>query len=55
MRAFVIEDIDRYDIRDDIETAELGPLDVRVRMRAAGVCRTDHSAPSTKIRRSSVR
>jgi len=48
VRAFVIEDTDRYDIRDDIETAELGPLDVRVRMRAAGVCRTDHSAVNGK-------
>jgi S-(hydroxymethyl)glutathione dehydrogenase/alcohol dehydrogenase len=44
MRAFVIEEVDRYAIRDDVEPAELGPLDVRIRMRAAGVCRTDHSA-----------
>ncbi len=48
MRAFVIEGIDRYSIRDDVETAELGPNDVRVSMRAAGVCRTDHSAITGK-------
>ena len=48
MRAFVIEAIDRYRIRDDVETAEMGPLDVRVQMKAAGVCRTDLSAINGK-------
>jgi S-(hydroxymethyl)glutathione dehydrogenase / alcohol dehydrogenase len=48
MRAFVTEAIDRYAIRDDVETAELGPRDVRVKMKAAGVCRTDHSAINGK-------
>ncbi len=48
MRAFVIEQIDRYAVRDDVETADLGPFDVRVAMRAAGVCRTDHSAVNGK-------
>lgn len=48
MRAFVIEEINRCAIRDDVATAELGPLDVRVRMKAAGVCRTDHSAINGK-------
>ena len=48
MRAFVIEAIDQYTIRDDVHTAELGPRDVRVQMKAAGVCRTDHSAINGK-------
>ena len=48
MRAFVIEEIDRYTIRDDVATAELDALDVRVQMKAAGVCRTDHSAINGK-------
>jgi S-(hydroxymethyl)glutathione dehydrogenase / alcohol dehydrogenase len=48
LRAFVIEGVDRYSIRDDVETAELGPGDVKVRMKAAGVCRTDHSAINGK-------
>jgi S-(hydroxymethyl)glutathione dehydrogenase/alcohol dehydrogenase len=48
MRAFVIEEIDRYSIRDDVETVDLGPMDVRVQMKAAGVCRTDHSAVNGK-------
>lgn len=48
MRAFVIEGIDRFQIRDDVETMPLGPLDVKVKMKAAGVCRTDLSAVNGK-------
>lgn len=46
MRAFVIEEIGRFSIRDDVETVPIGPTEVRVRVKAAGVCRTDHSAIS---------
>jgi S-(hydroxymethyl)glutathione dehydrogenase/alcohol dehydrogenase len=48
MRAFVIEAINRYSIRDDVETLPLGPLEVKVKMKAAGVCRTDLSALNGK-------
>ncbi|NKQ56184.1 zinc-binding dehydrogenase [Amycolatopsis sp. K13G38] len=48
MRAFVIEEFGRHGVRDDVETLELGPRDVRVQIKAAGVCRTDLSATNGK-------
>jgi S-(hydroxymethyl)glutathione dehydrogenase / alcohol dehydrogenase len=48
MRAFVIDAPNSYRIRDDVETVALGPHDVRVRLAAAGICRTDHSALNGK-------
>ncbi|MEP6867288.1 MAG: zinc-binding dehydrogenase [Novosphingobium sp.] len=44
MRAFVIESVGNFSIRDDVETMPVGPTDVKVKLKAAGVCRTDHSA-----------
>ncbi|WP_214110977.1 Zn-dependent alcohol dehydrogenase [Acrocarpospora catenulata] len=35
---------DKLDIRDDLTLADLGPADVRVRIRATGVCHSDLSA-----------
>ena len=35
---------ERTEIRDDVATRELGPGDVRVRIRASGVCHSDLSA-----------
>jgi S-(hydroxymethyl)glutathione dehydrogenase/alcohol dehydrogenase len=44
MRAVVLGRDRQVEIRDDVTTAPLRPDDVRVRMRASGVCRTDLSA-----------
>ncbi|GAA4672488.1 zinc-binding dehydrogenase [Frondihabitans cladoniiphilus] len=44
MRAVVTETLGRVDVRDDVEPIEVGPDQVKVRMRASGVCRTDLSA-----------
>ncbi|MFF4418447.1 alcohol dehydrogenase catalytic domain-containing protein [Streptosporangium sp. NPDC001559] len=37
---------DRLDIRDDLTLAPVGPADVRIRIRATGVCHSDLSAIS---------
>ncbi|WP_406724509.1 zinc-binding dehydrogenase [Streptomyces sp. GD-15H] len=44
MRAVVTEELGRVEVRDDVESVEVGPDQVKVRMRASGVCRTDLSA-----------
>ncbi|MFJ6214827.1 alcohol dehydrogenase catalytic domain-containing protein [Streptomyces sp. NPDC092296] len=48
MRAAVLHEIGHrtLDVRDDVETAPLGPDGVRVRLRAAGLCHSDLSAMS---------
>lgn len=45
MRAALLHAIgdDRLDIRDDLTLAPMGPEDVRIRMRATGVCHSDLS------------
>lgn len=48
MRAFVIEGLNEFRVRDDVETLALGPQEVRVQIKAAGVCRTDQSATNGK-------
>ena len=48
MRAFVIEEVGRYGLREDVLSAPVGPKDVKVKMHAAGVCRTDLSAATGK-------
>jgi len=48
MRAFVTESINEYSIRDDVEIVGPGPNEVRVGIKAAGVCRTDLSAVNGK-------
>ncbi len=37
---------DKLDIRDDLTLVPVGPTDVRVRIRATGVCHSDLSAIS---------
>jgi S-(hydroxymethyl)glutathione dehydrogenase/alcohol dehydrogenase len=46
MRAALLHAIgdDKLDIRDDVTLAPVGPTDVRVRIRATGVCHSDLSA-----------
>ena len=46
MRAAVLHSIedDKFDIRDDVEAVGPGPGQVRIRVRAAGVCHSDLSA-----------
>lgn len=48
MRAAVVSAAgdDRLDIRDDVHLTPVGPADVRVRIRATGVCHSDLSAMS---------
>lgn len=46
MRAIVLEVDRQVRLRNDVATALLGPRDVKLRMRASGVCRTDLSAVS---------
>lgn len=48
MRAFVIEELGRFGVRDDVETLDCGPDEIRVAIKAAGVCRTDLSATNGK-------
>ena len=43
MRAFVVEAPGRYAVRDDVEPFPVGPNDVRIQMKSAGICRTDLS------------
>ena len=46
MRAAVLHSIEdsKFDIRDDVEAVGPGPGQVRIRVRAAGVCHSDLSA-----------
>jgi S-(hydroxymethyl)glutathione dehydrogenase/alcohol dehydrogenase len=44
MQAVVVEELGKVKVRDDVEPVPVGPDDVRVRMRASGICRTDLSA-----------
>ncbi|GAA1779922.1 Zn-dependent alcohol dehydrogenase [Pseudarthrobacter sulfonivorans] len=44
MRAAVLSSLEDLQVRDDVKPASLGPYDVLVTMKAAGVCRTDLSA-----------
>lgn len=46
MKAAVLHAVgdERVEIRDDVTTADLGPRDVRVKVRASGVCHSDLSA-----------
>ncbi len=48
MRAALLHAVgdDRLDIRDDVTLTPVGPTDVRVRIRATGVCHTDLSVIS---------
>ncbi|GAA3678123.1 Zn-dependent alcohol dehydrogenase [Nonomuraea antimicrobica] len=48
MRAAILHAVgnDKLDIRDDVTLAPVGPGDVRVRIRATGVCHSDLSAMS---------
>lgn len=48
MRAAVLHAVgdDKLDIRDDVTLTPVGPTDVRVRIRATGVCHSDLSAIS---------
>ena len=46
MRAVVLGRDKQVYVRDDVATAPLRPKDVKLRMRASGVCRTDLSAVS---------
>jgi S-(hydroxymethyl)glutathione dehydrogenase/alcohol dehydrogenase len=41
-----MEEVNRFQIRDDVTTRPVGPQDVKVRMRAAGVCHTEVSIVS---------
>lgn len=43
MRALVVESAGRFALRDDVRAVPMGPGDVRIRMMAAGICRTDLS------------
>jgi S-(hydroxymethyl)glutathione dehydrogenase/alcohol dehydrogenase len=43
VKAFVVEAPGTFGVRDDVQTLPMGPGDVRVKMRAAGICRTDLS------------
>lgn len=49
MRAYVIEALDMCAIRDDVEVLALGPLDVKISIKAAGVCRSDLSVQTGKV------
>ena len=44
MQAVVVEEIGSVKVRDDVEATAVGPDEVKVRMRASGICRTDLSA-----------
>ncbi|MBS1676367.1 MAG: alcohol dehydrogenase catalytic domain-containing protein [Actinobacteria bacterium] len=44
MKAIVVEELGRSELRDDVQPVAVGPDEVRVRMRASGICRTDLSA-----------
>lgn len=44
MKAVVVRDIGRVEVREDVEPVAVGPGQVKVRMRASGICRTDLSA-----------
>lgn len=46
MRAAILHAVgdDKLDLRDDVTLAPVGPADVRVRIRATGVCHSDLSA-----------
>ncbi|WP_030267302.1 alcohol dehydrogenase catalytic domain-containing protein [Streptomyces sp. NRRL B-24484] len=48
MRAAILHETgqDGLEVRDDVETVDVGPGTVRVRMRAAGLCHSDLSAMS---------
>lgn len=48
MRAALLHAVgdDKLDIRDDVTLAPVGPTEVRVRVRATGVCHSDLSAMS---------
>ncbi|MER7504074.1 zinc-binding dehydrogenase [Nonomuraea pusilla] len=48
MRAAILHAVgnDKLDIRDDVTLAPVGPAEVRVRIRATGVCHSDLSAMS---------
>ncbi|SDL89545.1 S-(hydroxymethyl)glutathione dehydrogenase / alcohol dehydrogenase [Nonomuraea maritima] len=48
MRAAILHAVgsDKLDIRDDVTLAPVGPADIRVRIRATGVCHSDLSAMS---------
>ncbi|NUW47083.1 alcohol dehydrogenase catalytic domain-containing protein, partial [Nonomuraea rhodomycinica] len=48
MRAALLHAVgdDKLDIRDDVALAPVGPTEVRVRVRATGVCHSDLSAMS---------
>ena len=44
MKAVVVEELGSVEVRDDVEPVPLAPDEVRVQMRASGICRTDLSA-----------
>ncbi|WP_020500823.1 zinc-binding dehydrogenase [Sciscionella marina] len=44
MQAVVVEELGKVAVRDDVETAPMGANQVRIKMRASGICRTDLSA-----------
>jgi S-(hydroxymethyl)glutathione dehydrogenase / alcohol dehydrogenase len=44
MKAVVVEELGKVRVRDDVQPIALGPGEVRIRMRASGICRTDLSA-----------
>lgn len=44
MRAAVLTGTDELSVRSDVTTVPIGAQDVRVRLRSAGICRTDYSA-----------
>jgi S-(hydroxymethyl)glutathione dehydrogenase/alcohol dehydrogenase len=44
VKAIVVEEIGTSLVRDDVEVVAVGPREVRVKMRASGICRTDLSA-----------
>ena len=44
MKAIVVEELGHAHARDDVEPVPVGPQQVRIKMRASGICRTDLSA-----------
>lgn len=44
MKAIVVSQLNNVEVRDDVRPVEVGPTQVKVKMRASGVCRTDLSA-----------
>lgn len=44
MRAVVTEELNSVVVRDGVEAMPVGPNEVRVKMKASGICRTDLSA-----------